>query len=157
MQFKVDAPASAPAVCAEEQAVVVTEEQAGETTLPQPLPTADASGGEPESEHQEDFEHWKPGAGRVLPQKTSGVEGAAEAKASQPLPLPLPSDDASAEGAAQAEPRGEAPASTQPQSSFSFEQDTFIFAPPLTVEPPPAYGSEHAEAWLAELPHMNLF
>ena len=157
VQFKVDAPASAPAVCAEEQAVVVTEEQAGETTLPQPLPTADASGGEPESEYQEDFEHWKPGAGRVLPQKTSGVEGAAEAKASQPLPLPLPSDDASAEGAAEAEPRGEAPASTQPQSSFSFEQDTFIFAPPLTVEPPPAYGSEHAEAWLAELPHMNLF
>jgi len=46
--------------------------------------------------------------------------------------LPLPSDDASAEGAAKAEPHGEPPASTQPQDSFSFEQDTFIFAP-LTV------------------------
>ena len=97
VQFKVDAPGSAPAVCA--------EEPTGETTQLEPLPSVDAS----------------------------GVGSAAEAKASQPLPLPLPSDGASAEGAAEAEPQhGEA-------------------------EPLPAEASGHAEAWLAELPHMNLF
>ena len=77
VQFKVDAPGSAPAVCAEDE------------------------------------------AGRT-----------AEVKASQPLPLP--SDGASAERAAEAMPHEEAP-------------------------PPPADASGHTEAWLAELPHMNLF
>lgn len=76
VQFKVDAPGSAPAVCA--------EEQAGETTQPEPLP----------------------------------------------------SDGASVQGAVEAEPRGEA-------------------GPPLTS--PLSQASGHAEAWLAELPHMNLF
>ena len=98
VQFKVDAPGSAPAVRA--------EEPTGETTQPEPLPTVDVS----------------------------GVGGAAdpEAKASQPLPMDA-SDGASAEGAAEAEPQhGEA-------------------------KPLPAEASGHAEAWLAELPHMNLF